>query len=114
MAILCLQPFKHFHALLLGDDQPFEGFDVSLQVLNRLDGFFESFTQVVIRFAGLLQLFVFALQLFVLALQFFIFTLQHSAQSPILGSELLEFFILRHTATLADLTLILQLHSPSE
>jgi len=47
-------------------------------------------------------------------LQFFVFALQRFTQGCILRSELLEFFILGHMATLADLALILQLHSPSE
>jgi hypothetical protein len=88
MAIFGLSPFEGFYTLLLGINQPFEDFHAFLLIRNGLDSFFESFTQVLIRFAGLLQFFVFALQQF--------------AQGLILGLERFQFFILRHAATLAD------------
>lgn len=67
---------------------------------NGDDGLFEPFAQVLIRLPRLFQLFVFAPQC--------------AAQGYFLASQLFEFFILRHAATLADLPVIPQLHSPSE
>ena len=100
MTIFGLVPFEGFDALLQSVDQPFEDFHALLPRANGDDGLFESFAQVLIRLLRLCQLFVFAPQ--------------GVAQGCFLGSQLCEFFILRHAATLADLPVIPQLHSPTE
>jgi len=88
MTIFGLVPFEGVDALLQSVDQPFEDFHALVLRANGDDGLFEPFAQVLIRLVRLFQLCVFVLQRF--------------AQCPILGSELVEFFILRHAATLAD------------
>ena len=75
MAIFCQLPFEHFDALLPRSDQPFEIFDVLLERLNRRDGLFESFAQILIGLGHLLQ--------------FFVFQTQGFTQGAILSSELL-------------------------
>jgi hypothetical protein len=100
MAIFGLLPFEGFDALLQSVNEPFKGFDLLLLRLNGRDGFFEPFAQGLI---GLVRL-----------VQFFVFALHQLTQDRFLGSQLFQFVILRHTATLPDLTLIPQLHRPSE
>ena len=100
MAIFGLVPFEGFHALLQSVNQPFEDFDALLLRTNGDDGLFEPFAQVLIRLVRLFHLCVFVLQRF--------------AQCPILLSELCEFFILCHAATLPNWAVIPQMSSPSE
>jgi len=88
MAIFGLLPFQGFDALLQGVDQPFEDVHTLLPRTNGDDGLFEPFAQVLIRLLRLFQLGIFVLQRF--------------AQCPILSSQLVQFFIFRHAATLAD------------
>jgi len=99
MAIFGLLPLEGIDALLLRVDEPFEHFHALLPRGNGDEGLCEPFAQVLIRLLCLLQLVVFAQQRFV--------------QDLIIASQLVEFFILRHAATLADLPVIPQLHSPS-
>ena len=100
MAIFGLLPFEAFDAFSQRVDQPFKGFDALLLSVNGSDGLFEPFAQVLIRLVRLFQLFVFAPQPF--------------AQDCFLGPELFQFFILLHTATVADYAMILQLHDLTE
>ncbi len=65
-----------------------------------MDGLFEPFAQVLIRFVRLVQFFIFASQPF--------------AQDRFFSLELFEFFILCHAPTVANYSLILQLHNPTE
>jgi hypothetical protein len=71
-----------------------------LQVLNSHDGLFESFAYDLFLLLELMHLFVSAPQRF--------------APNGFLGSQLVEFFVLGHAATLAELPVIPQLHSPTE
>jgi len=100
MTIFGLLPFEGVDALVESLDQPFEDLHALLPRANGDDGLFEPFAQVLIR---LLRLF-----------QFFVFAPQGVAQGCVLGSQLVQFFILRHAATLADQLVIPQLPSPSE
>src|SRR6266571_2830356 len=100
MAIFGLLPFEGLDALLQRVDEPFENFHALVLRANGDDGLFEPFVQVLIRLLRLFQLFIFALQRF--------------AQCPILSSELFEFFILCHAATLPNWAVIPQMSSPSE
>src|SRR6266851_556005 len=88
MAIFGLLPFQGVDALLQSLDQPFENFHALVLRAKGDDGLFEPFAQVLIRLLRLFQLCVFGLQRF--------------AQCPILSSELFEFFILCHAATLPN------------
>jgi len=88
MAIFGLLSFEGFDVLLQSVDQPFEDFHTLLLRANSDDGLFESFAQVLIRLLCLFQCFVFASQGF--------------KQGCFLGSQLFEFFIPCHAATLAD------------
>ena len=100
MAIFGLLPFKGFDALVQCVNEPFKGFDVLVLRLNGHDGLFKPFPQALIGLLRLCQCFVFASQGF--------------QQGALLGSQLVEFFILGHAPTLPDLPVILQLHRPSE
>ncbi len=100
MTIFGLLPFEGFDALLQSVDQPFEDFHALLLRANGDEGLFEPFAQVLIRLVRLSHLCVFVLQRF--------------AQCPMLLSELFEFFILCHAATLPNWVVIPQMSSPSE
>src|ERR1700688_2215076 len=88
MAIFGLLPLQGLEALLQPCDQPCEHLHALLSSTNGDDGLFESFAQVLI---GLLRL-----------LQGFVFAPQGVEQGRLLGSQLVDLFILRHAPTLAD------------
>ena len=88
MAIFGLLPLERFEALLQRVDQPLELCHALLLQANGDEGLFEPFAQVL---PALLRLF-----------QLAVFVLQRFAQGPILSSQLFEFFILPHTATLTE------------
>src|SRR5258708_22764482 len=88
MAIFGLLPLQGVDALLQRLDQPFEDVHTLLPSANGDDGLFEPLAQVLIRLVRLFQLFVFAPQRFI--------------QGRLLGSQLVQFFVFRHAATLAD------------
>ena len=88
MAIFGQLPFEGFDVLLLRGDQPLEVVDTLVQGLQGHNGLLEPFAQVLIRLAGLLQFVVFALQRF--------------TQGCLLGSQLFQFVVFAHAATLAD------------
>ncbi len=96
MAILRLLPLQHFYASL----QPFEALGVFLQPFDGLNGFFQTLAQCLL----------FLLEL----LHFLVFFIRDVALGCLLRSQLLQFFLCCHILTVANVLLILQLHSPSE
>jgi len=88
VAIFGLLPFERFDALVLSFNEPFEDFDALVLSSNGLDGFFEPLAYDLFLLLELMQLFVFAPQGF--------------AQGCLLSSQLFEFFVFGHAATLAD------------
>jgi hypothetical protein len=100
VAIFGLLPLKGFDAFLETGDLPFEVFDVFSQTADGLDGFFESIASCPLLLLELLHLAMFLVGYF--------------TPGCSLRPELFQFFFLRHAATLTVLSLILQLHSPSE
>jgi hypothetical protein len=100
VAILGLLPFQHFHPFLQHVDLPFQRLRVFLEPLYCLHGFFQG--------EALHLLFLLELE------DLLLFLVGDVPPDPLLRSEVLQFFFLRHAATLTDLPLLPQLHSPTE